>query len=353
MSDFFAKLHLSEEVMKLSICIIAKDEEYSIGRIIEQISRQTILNSIIEAEILVISNGCTDNTAEYARKAFSNARWPECVATGVHDFVEAGKARSWNEAVHNIISKEAEIALFVDADVELRDNCVLEDLVNELGKNEDAAAISGWPLKGIARKDRKSVVDKFSLKISSQTQYPHSINGSLYAAKLITLRKIWLPVPIPGEDGMLSAMIKTEGFTHPPRQNLICRAPKPTHFYEAHSVQEFFRHEQRMVIGTTINGWIFEHFWAGQHTRHVGEAVRELNELRPDWVNELVSRKVGDRKWILPMRLLTWRLGNLRDVSPWKAIGRAPFSIGATLLNIWPCIQANTTLRKQSAANYW
>ena len=339
--------------MNLSICIIAKDEEDSIGSVIQQISRQTILRSASAAEILVISNGCTDRTTEYAREAFSNAYWPVCVETRVHDLVEAGKARSWNEAVHNLISKASQIALFVDADVELRENSVLEDLVDELEKNEDAVAISGWPLKGIARKDRKSVVDKFSLKISSQTQYPHSINGSLYAAKVTSLRKIWLPVPIPGEDGMLSAMIKTEGFTHPPRENLICRAPKPTHFYEAHSVQGFFRHEQRMVIGTTINGWIFEHFWAGQHTRHVGETVRELNQLRPDWVNELVSRKVGNRKWILPMRLLTWRLSNLRDVSPWKAIGRAPFSIGATLLNIWPCIRANRTLRRQSAANYW
>jgi len=339
--------------MNIAICIIAKDEEDSIGDLIDQISFQTIFGSISTAELLIVCNGCTDRTAQVARNALLHANWPEGVKASVHDFKEAGKARFWNVAVHELISEAAEIALFLDADVELAGGSVLKDLVFELHSNKDAVAISGWPVKDIARKKRKSLVERFSLSVSAQTQYAHSINGSLYAAKLECLRKIWLPVPIPGEDGMLSAMIKTDGFTHPPREDLICRAHKPTHFYEAHSVRGFFRHEQRMVIGTTINGWLFEHFWQSQCTEHVGKNIRALNESRPTWVGDLVAGKIGNRRWILPSRLLTWRLKNLRDVSLWKAIGRAPFSIGATLLNLWPCITANAILRRKAAANYW
>lgn len=339
--------------MDVSICIIAKDEESCIRSLIKQIAHQTILNSIGTAEILVICNGCSDRTAQFARLAFSNIPWPEIVKTHVHDVTEAGKARSWNLAVHNVISEMSDIAIFLDADIELASETVFADLIDELEENGDAVAISGWPLKAISRKIRKSILDRFSLTISSQTQYPNSINGSLYAANLSSLRKIWLPVPIPGEDGMLSAMIKTGGFTHPPQQNLICRVRTATHFYEAHTVFGFFRHEQRMVIGTMINGWIFERFWKGRHIGHVGDTVRQLNETRPNWVNELVAENVKDRRWIIPMRLLTWRLDNLRNLRLRKAILRVPFSISATILNIWPCVQANRRLKEMAVANYW
>lgn len=339
--------------MNIAICVIAKDEEDAIGNLIEQISAQTIFNVARITEILVIANGCNDRTVEIAQSTFSNIKWPDGVNIFVHDLNEAGKARSWNLAVHNIISNSANIVIFVDADIELASDYVFENLLAELALNEDAVAISGWPIKNISRKDRKSLLDKFSLKVSSQTQYSHSINGSLYAAKMSCLRSIWMPVPIPGEDGMLSAMIKTNGFTRPPCQTLICCSKSPTHFFEAHTVDGFFRHEQRMVVGTTINGWIFEYFWKAQHSSHIGETVRELNEFRPNWVNDLVAHKVAKKRWVLPMRLLTWRLHNLRDVSPREAVGRAPFSIIATLLNVWPCIRANQTLRKRAAANFW
>ena len=339
--------------MNISICIIAKDEARSIGDLINQIHQQTVFSGVKAAELLIICNGCTDGTAEVAGETFSKLDWPANVKTAVHEFTEAGKARSWNEAVHNIISVDAEIAFFVDADVELIDTSVLRELLAELQKDNEAVAISGWPLKDIARKDKKTFIDSFSLKISAQTQYTHSINGSLYAAEMQCLKPIWLPVPIPGEDGMLSAMVQTKGFTTAPQKNLIIRAKRPTHYYEAHTIEGFFRHEQRMVIGTTINGWLFEHFWEGNHSSHVGEMVRELNNAKPGWISEIVAGKVGDRRWVLPRRLLTWRLNNLRAISLGEAMVRSPFSLGATLLNIYPCMMANRTLKKQAAASFW
>lgn len=339
--------------MKISICIIAKDEAACIGNLINQVHRQTVLTDVRAAEVLVICNGCTDDTAEVAGEAFSNLDWGSIVKTFVYEFKEAGKARSWNEVVHNIISDDTDIAIFVDADIELFDQFVLSDLLTQLEYNKGAVAVSGWPIKDIARKDRKTAIDQFSLKVSSQTQYEHSINGSLYAAEMRCLKPIWLPVPIPGEDGMLSAVIKTRGFTSAPDQNLIIRAKRPTHYYEAHTIGGFFRHEQRMVIGTTINGWLFERFWERSHSQHIGEMVRALNNERPDWVGEIIAEKVRGRWWILPKRLLTWRLYNLQAIGWKEAARRAPFSIGATIINILPCIMANRVLKKRTAASYW
>lgn len=339
--------------MRYALCIIAKDEETTIGRLVEQIAQQSILRRQYQIDVIVVSNGCTDRTASVAHDAFAKCIWPVNVTTKVYDTPDGGKARSWNLAVHELIDSSVDIVIFLDADIEMADQDVLADLIDELEGNANLLAVSGWPLKDIAKKSRKSLVDKFSLGVSEQTSFPHSINGSLYAVRMIELQRIWLPVPIPGEDGMLTAMLHTEGFSQPAVLERVGRASRPTHFFEAHSVAGFFQHEQRMAIGTTINGWLCEHFWDGDHKEHVGKLVRYRNMHDPNWVNDLISVNVGNRFWALPIRLLTWRLNNLREMGFGRMLLRAPLSIAATLLNIWPCVLANRTLKKRAAASYW
>lgn len=339
--------------MMISLCIIAKDESATIAHLIQSVAEQTLLQHSFDFEFIVICNGCTDNTADVARNALENAFEGSSVKFRVHDTHEAGKARSWNLAVHQILDPTATTVIFMDADIQIADADVLAELVAKLAEDKDVAAVSGWPVKDIALKSRKTLIDRFSLKISSQTPAPHSVNGSLYAARVSELKNIWLPVPTPGEDGFLSAMIHTDGFSQPARAERIQRADRPTHYFEAHSISGFFRHERRMTIGTTINGWICEKMWAGDYSSPAGPVIREWNENDPSWVGKLVSGKVAGRFWALPPRLLTWRLYNLRGVGFAKALSRAPFSILATMLNVWPCIQANRALKSQGSAHIW
>ena len=339
--------------MDYAICIIAKDEEDTVGRLIHQLARQSLLLHKHQCTLYVICNGCSDSTANSARMAILEAKFPRNFRSKVLDFKEGGKAKFWNLAVHEIIEPDIDLAIFVDADIELADASVLSDLARKLEENDGAAAVSGWPIKDIARKGKKSLLDRFSLRISSVTTFPHAINGSLYVAWMRELRRIWLPVPIPGEDGMLTAMIHTDGFSRPAQLDRVLRADRPTHYFEAHTILGFFRHEQRMTIGTTINGWLCELFWSGEHTVHVGRLVKNLNEQSPEWVDEFVRNKVGTKFWVLPPRLLTRRLQNLRKLSFFKAIAHAPFSLAATALNVFPCIQANRMLRQRGASNYW
>lgn len=339
--------------MHYAICIIAKDEAANIGQLISQLPMQTLLFQGAPVMIAVVCNGCTDDTAQVARAAIVGTEWQDGVEAQVYEFREPGKARTWNLAVHEIFDAKADIAIFIDADIELADGAVLLELVNELRGNEGAVAVSGWPVKDIARNGKKSLLDRFSLKVSAQNSFPHSINGSLYAANMEEIRRIWLPSPLPGEDGMLSAMILTEGFSRREQLERIRRVPRPTHYFEAHTIAGFFRHEQRMAIGTTINGWLCEHFWSGQHTNHVGELVRQRNSETPNWVDRLVARNVGQKFWALPSRLLTWRLYNLRNLGVAEFLARAPFSLAATILNIWPCILANRTLKRRASSSYW
>ncbi|MEH6757970.1 MAG: glycosyltransferase [Parasphingorhabdus sp.] len=339
--------------MLVSLCIIAMNEQDTIAGLIRSVAEQTVLSEGYDFEFVVVSNGCTDNTAQVAQAALEESFGETSVRIRVHDTPDAGKSRSWNLAVHSILDAATDIIVFMDADIELIDANVIRDLVWKLANEERLSAVSGWPVKDIAKKSSKSLIDRFSLKISSQTPAPHSINGSLYAGRAKELRKAWLPVPTPGEDGFLSAMLHTEGFSQAAQFERIQRFDRPTHYFEAHSISGFFHHEQRMTIGTTVNGWLCEKFWAEEHVRHIGPVIRDFNENDPQWVNNVVASKVAGKTWALPPRLLTWRLHNLRNAGFMKAAARVPFSILATLLNIWPCIQANRALKRQGSASIW
>lgn len=341
------------EVDRIGICIIARNEAARIGGLVQQLAAQTLFTSGRSIDLLVVSNASDDGTAAAADAALAAAFADRPVRTHVHDTPLGGKARTWNLAVHELLDPGLDIAIFLDADIELAGDDVLAALLSRLAGDPALRAVSGYPVKDIARKRRKSLVDRFSLGVSNQTPAPHAINGSLYAARMAELLKIWLPVPTPGEDGVLSAMIHTDGFTHPPRLELIARMAAPTHYFEAHSVVGFFRHERRMTVGTAVNGWIFEHLWAGRHQRHVGALIRHWNAHDPQWIEHIVAGHVVGKRWALPPRMLSWRLHNLRGVGVGRAVLRAPFSLAATLLNLWPCIEANRMLRKGGAAGYW
>lgn len=138
--------------MDFAICIIAKNEQKTIGHLITQLSQQTLLHKERLGGLYIVCNGCADNTAATARKAIAKVGFPSHFATQVHDYSGGGKARFWNLAVHQIIDSAAHIAIFIDADVELTDDHVLLDLVEELERQDSAVAISGWPIKDIAKR---------------------------------------------------------------------------------------------------------------------------------------------------------------------------------------------------------
>lgn len=339
--------------LKIAICVIAKNEARAIARLTRQLAGQSLLARPLAFQIVVVANGCTDETTAAARAALAEDFEGRDIQWLVHETPLGGKARSWNLAVHALLDPDSDIAIFLDADIELADDHVLEELLAELAGHPSRLAVSGYPVKNIARKGRKTLVDRFSLAISSQSPSPHSVNGSLYAARMDELRKIWLPVPTPGEDGLLSAMLHTNGFSRLPNLAAIAQMPRPTHYFEAHSIRGFFRHETRMTVGTVVNGWICEFLWSGLSDEHVGSFVRGLNERDPQWVGRLVESRTKGQKWVLPPRMLSWRLHNLRGVSAGTFLVRLPFSLAATLLNLWPALQANRVLKQRNAADFW
>src|SRR3546814_10811001 len=66
-----------------------------------------------------------------------------------------------------------------------------------------------------------------------------------------------------------------------------------SHYFEAHSIWGYFRHETRMIVGTVVNGWLCEFLWAGGYKENASPLIRDRNEGDPGWVGDRKSTRLN------------------------------------------------------------
>lgn len=346
---------LANEVARLrvAVCILAKDEERNISNVLEQLLSQSVLSDPdLHLEIHVVSNGSTDGTVA-AAEACAGLFEVSAASLHVHDLKLAGKSRAWNQAVHHLLPASLDYIVFLDADITFIDNKVVADLLQQLVDDPTLQVCAGYPIKDVEAKEKKSLHDRLSLRISRNTRHVDAISGQLYAARADALKDIWLPDMTPGEDGFLNAMIYTHGFTKEPGTGRVRGLARPTHYYEALGSLAFLRHEQRLIVGTIINRWIFEHLWSLKLSSSAGHLIREWNIEDPAWVESIIRARVGNQAWLIPNAIVFGRLKANRSRPLLKRMAFFPLALAATLLTIPPSIGANRRLKKVGAASTW
>ena len=344
----------------VTIGILARNEAGVIGATLASLFSQSIFDpatatalGIGRVEVLVVPNGCTDDTAEVAREALARVSLPH-VRASVCEQAQGGKSRTWNTFVHDLAPADTSIFILVDADIEIEGSAVLERLVGGLREWPDTVVTTSQPVKRFRDPDRPSLQRRFSRQASIQASDPHAIAGSLYCARAEALRRVWLPVATPGEDGFLCAMVKTDGFTRPPIEERVRRVPGTRHFYEPdEGIAGFVKHEARLLAGTAVNIYLFEHFWEQGRAGHVGRLIDRRNGDDPRWVDGVVLERTRGRRWRLPRELLFTRLQPLRGRPLREVLRRAPVAIAATLISLAPNIRANRILGRAGAASHW
>jgi glycosyltransferase involved in cell wall biosynthesis len=347
--------------MRVSIGIFAHNEEQQIGAALESLFQQSLLREhgperlgVSSIEVICLANGCTDATAEVARDYSSAAT--STIDYRVIEIPRPGKSRTWNAFVHDLSDTRAKFLVLMDADIIFETEDVLEQLLRQLLADCHAQVATDTPVKSISKHpEQLSLIDRGSIAASEQKSQVGVLCGQLYCAREEALRRIWLPPELPVEDGYIAAMITTSGFTCPTDLSRIAWVPAARHFFRTHrSIGGYIAHEARIILGSTINSWLFSVLWEEGRKGHAGAFVEARNLDDKDWLPRLIQDHVrAGGAWLIPKHFMLWRLESLRRQPLSRKLRRAPIALAATLLNLVACVRANALLKRENAAAHW
>lgn len=288
--------------MKIAAAILAWNEEASIGAMIDSLTTQSLLAKVdgtaMSLEILVVPNGCTDGTAAAARAALERLRlkWP-AVTAAVHELSTPGKANAWNEFVHRLSDPGADYFLFLDADIELRGDDTLWNLVDTLETNRHAKISTDRPIKHLELKPVRGPLDRLLLRAGDMTgAAPGQLTGQLYCARASALRQLVIPRGLIVEDGFIKQMICTDGYRQAVDQTLVVRAPDAAHIFECYTrPSDVFNHQVRQAVGQTIYSYVRDDL--KRCGRPVFEELRSRSAADPDWLQHVIHAELSRRGW--------------------------------------------------------
>ncbi len=362
MSSPAAVFNLSpSRAIRISVCILAHNEASGIGRMLESLSRQTVflgqVASIQCVELLVVPNGCSDNTAEVARNFLEKlgSQWGPRICAQVQEIAEPGKSNAWNRSVHEYIDPDCDYICMIDADVQLIEPETLENVILQLELDPIAQVCCDLPVKSAALKKNRSLREWLSLNALNRTANPYFICGQLYCARASLMRQIVMPPGLPVEDGFLRAMVVTDLFRAPEDRRRVVRAPGASHTFEAYlSIVDLFEHRKRMMIGGYINASIYDFVSGRSAGIGAGKVIADELKKNPKWLEELASQRItSGGRWVIPRSYWFDHMVGLRGMPWFKRIKRLPLAMACTLFDLLVAISANRELKRRGGVGFW
>ncbi|MEL6928435.1 MAG: glycosyltransferase [Cyanobacteria bacterium J06600_6] len=350
--------------MKLSIGILAHNESNSIEPLLRSLCQQSLLtdaNHKYQVEVIVVPNGCTDDTTIVSRQALEKLAiessqqsftWKVC------EVAEAGKSNAWNLFVHQFAAPDTDFFYLMDADILLHDRTCLEQMVEVLVANSEYWIALDQPIKDVELKQNKNWLEKLSVAVSkSSNKGQLYICGQLYCARAEPLRSMHLPPGLPVEDGFLTQLVISENFTvaNPTFEKRIVRVETASHIFEAYTNPcELINHEVRVVVGIVVNGLLTSYLReACCNGQTAGTIIANHNRQNSQWLDELKSKAIAQSRWSIPLSLVLRRYRSLQNHSWRKALLRVPIATLAFVVDLSVFIRANSTLHHQAITNYW
>jgi glycosyltransferase involved in cell wall biosynthesis len=95
------------------------------------------------SEVIVIANGCTDNTVKILNRYIKDKKFKKLKVIEIYI---GDKCNAWNEYIHNIAADE-DVHFFTDADVQFTSNAFAK-MAEKLLATPNASAIAGLPFSG-------------------------------------------------------------------------------------------------------------------------------------------------------------------------------------------------------------
>jgi glycosyltransferase involved in cell wall biosynthesis len=343
-------------VKKISIGVLAYNEADSIATTLCSLFEQSIFQSAtsgMEIEVIVVPNGCTDQTAEISRQELGKlvaTTANRAVSVQVCQVQEAGKPNAWNLYVHQFSKPSVDYLFLMDADIQFLEPTTLSSMIETLEQNAQAWVSVDKLVKDVALKPNKNLMEKLSVAVSGVSGAKSVwICGQLYCGRAEVLRKIWMPKGVLVEDGFLWTMIVTDRFTSPEVLDRVVRADAASHVFEAYTqISSLLSHEVRQVVGNTINDTVYADL-RSSHNSHkdAGATIALRNQEDPLWLDKLLATRIRHSGWwAVPSDLVLRRFIGITKKPLPKLVIFLPISILAFCVDFLVCIRANHQLQK-------
>lgn len=356
------------EGLRISVGLCAWNEEHWITETLESLLKQDIFSSRDTAfqrvEVIVLANACTDHTADKARLVFQNAiglATDNRIDLKVIESAEGGLAWAINKITHELSDPTADYLVKLDCDVTFDAPNVLSALVHAL--EQDAQAQASRPIlkKHIAKKGRRSLVDRFSMFASgykSENRWWVDLSGPCYCGRAKILREIWEPIGLRGTDVFVRDMIVTSNWRHPKdRQDerIILVPDVSAHFVTYSTIRSMLyhqtRHQMALVMRDVLHGFLDE----AVGPAGAGELISQLNENNSNWFHELLhSRLRHNHWWVIPRQAFPWnRVRSLFRNNRGRVVTRLFPVFLMDLVESYCRIRANILFKKRREGHVW
>ncbi|MEM8777520.1 MAG: glycosyltransferase [Cyanobacteria bacterium P01_G01_bin.49] len=365
---YMSELLVAEDKeLLISIGIVAHNEADCIGKMLSSLFKQSLLNQTISRlhiELIVLPNGCTDDTAEVAHQTLNSLVDPstnKSIHWKVREIEQPGKPNAWNLFVHKFSRPNAQYFFLMDSDIQFLDENTLYSMLQTILSSSDAWVVVDKPIKDVSLKPNKTLRESLSSVISGLSGGkateggPAWLCGQLYCAKSDVLKQISFPTGLMNDDSFLYTMIVTENLKTKQNPNRVILAKSASHVFEAYTeISHLLRHERWLIAGSAVNELVFNRLRELDKVgQTAGEYILKNNDSYPQWLSVLVQDEAKKRQWLIPRFILIRRFIGLSNKPFYKKVILSPIALAAFIVDFILSVQANQSLRQSSGLGYW
>ena len=338
--------------------MLVYNEEEVISQTLSSLYKQDIFtNNEYEVEIIIVANGCWDDTVKIANKSLANFTLKTPIEYKVIDKQEPGKVAAWNDLVHKYSNGNEKYIIFMDGDIVIQESDNLSTLVKSLEVKTDALISTDQPIKDIELQKSNSLSSKLSCSFSGITRKGSSqLCGQLYCARASFIKEIYIPPEILIDDTYIKFMACTKGLTQPVDHSKIVNNLYISHVFEAYTgLKDYFNNQVRQTVGFSL--WrIFKEIINDDLKHSNAIEIVNNNRLRdPDWLQKEMYKYFtkNNKKWFIYKGALRVRFDRLSRLSLTGKLKMFFPSIAAWLIDLAVYTIANRKIKNKHIQDLW
>lgn len=358
------------DTVKISVGVVAWNEESSIALALESILKQSIFRSSksldCETELIVIANGCTDRTVEVTDDYLKKARceFPEGgpVRLRLEVVPEAGFANAWNLLTHTYSRTDADFIYFVNADIIIDQTDAFELMLRRLQRDYAMRVISPVGHKHIEAAKCKSLCDRLNLAVTRFTEKNQTaqVRGHCFCACAPAMRSVWLPKYFPGAvDGCFKRMIVSDMAATPDNPARIGLLLNASYTFEAYrTFRDIFSRRVRLFVGQTFIETLMGHLKTmrvEQPKLNLTAYLRARDETDTSWLHRLVQLNIHVNGLFatLPSPWFRFRFWRNPSISTFKKLGMLPVAVIAFVFDVPVFLSAAWRVKTGCVGDVW